>query len=726
MSSRSLRSLRRLLNLSRSILVMIFPIVDALARIGAGKTFLVSGMLRVGDWPIAMELSRPEYALGWLDPAVELTASILFMLGLLTRATAALMLGLSLAAQFSYRMADAHLLWAALFAWYVVFGAGPISVDAAIAGGLRDGPLPFADRAMVLAETISTRFGPPFKAALRVWLALAIVGVASSSWLPVDSFASPSKIGSWVVAVLLGLGLGTPLVSGALALICAGASMMVGASLFYASLLFLLLAFSGAGRWSLDAWLRGLVERPPMLTGRRQHVVIVGAGFGGMRCASGLKNEAVDVTLIDRNNYHLFQPLLYQVATAGLSPADIAFPIRALFRDNRAIRVLRGTVTGVNAARRTVMVDGREIGYDHLVLATGATHGYFGHEEWSVHAPGLKHVEDAIAIRARVLSAFERAEAAIDPADRMRLLTFVICGAGPTGVELAGAIADLAHFGLSDEFRSIDPTSARVVLVQAGPRVLPTFPENLSLAAQASLEKMGVEVRLNSRMEKVDADGVLVNGEAISAGTTLWAAGVVASPVAQWLGQEPDSTGRLQVGPDLSVPGHPEIFGIGDTVSVAAWNGRQAPGLAPAAKQAGAYVAEALCARIYGDPPPPPFHYRHWGSLATIGRKSAVVDLGRLTRSGAVAWWFWGTVHLLLVVGLRNRASVFLGWIWSYATYRVGVQLITGLPVVEAAAQRPVNSRAGSQIEQPSPKGSLGLKNRRRGKMIGQIFSMRR
>jgi NADH dehydrogenase FAD-containing subunit len=490
----------------------------------------------------------------------------------------------------------------------------------------------------------------------------------------------------------LALGLATPLVSGALALICAWASMSVGASLYYASLLFLLLAFSGAGRWSLDAWLQGLVGRRPMLPGKRPHVVIVGAGFGGLKCASGLKDEAVDVTLIDRNNYHLFQPLLYQVATAGLSPADIAFPIRALFRDNRAIRVLRGTVTGVDAARRAVMVDGREIGYDYLVLATGATHGYFGHEEWSANAPGLKHVEDAIAIRARVLSAFERAEVVTDPTERTRLLTFVICGAGPTGVELAGAIADLAHFGLSHEFRSIDPASARIVLVQAGPRVLPTFPEGLSRAAQTSLEKMGVEVRLNSRVEKVEVGCVTVNGEAMQAGTALWAAGVVASPAARWLGHEPDSAGHLKVGSDLSVPDHPEIFGIGDTVSVAAWNGRPAPGLAPAAKQAGAYVAEALCARIYGDPPPPPFRYRHWGSLATIGRKSAVADLGRITLSGGVAWWFWGTVHLLLLVGLRNRASVFLGWIWSYASYHVGVQLITDLSGVEAAAQQSANS----------------------------------
>jgi NADH dehydrogenase FAD-containing subunit/uncharacterized membrane protein YphA (DoxX/SURF4 family) len=570
MSGRSLRSLRRSLNLWRSILAMIFPIVDVLARIGAAKTFLVSGMLGVGDWPVAMELARSQYA-GWLlGSGVELTGSILFMVGLLTRPTAAVMLALSLAAQFSYRMADTHLLWAALFAWYVVFGAGAISIDAAIARGLRNSALPFADRAVVLAETVSTRFGPLFKAALRVWLAFAIVGLAPSNWFPVESFASPSRLGAWIVATLLALGLATPLVSSALALICAWEAMSVGASLHYASLLFLLLAFSGRGRWSLDAWWQGLVGRQPMLPEKRPHVVIAGAGFGGLKCASGLKDEAVGVTLIDRNNYHLFQPLLYQVATAGLSPADIAFPIRTLFRDNRAIRVLRGTVTGVDAARRAVMVDGREIGYDYLVLATGATHGYFGHEEWSANAPGLKHVEDAIAIRARVLSAFERAEVATDPTERTRLLTFVICGAGPTGVELAGAIADLAHFGLSHEFRSVDPASARIVLVQAGPRVLPTFPEGLSLAAQTSLEKMGVEVRLNSRVEKVEVGCVIVNSEAMPAGTVLWAAGVVASPAARWLGHEPDSAGRLKVGPDLSVPGHPEIFGIGDTVS-AVW-----------------------------------------------------------------------------------------------------------------------------------------------------------
>ena len=554
MSRRSFRSLRRFLNLWRSILSMIFPVVDVLARVGAGKTFLVSGMLGIGDWPVAMELARPEHPLGWLDPqqaawlgaGVELTGSILFMLGLLTRPMAVMMLALSLAAQFSYRMVDAHLLWAALFAWYVVFGAGAISIDAAIAGGLRDSALPFADRVASLAEAASNRLGPPFKAALRLWFALALVGVGSPSWFPVESLASLAGVGAWVAAVLLALGLATPLLCGALAVACAWASMSVGASLYYATLLFLLLTFSDAGGWSLDAALRRFLEKSTMGPGKRPRVVIVGAGFGGVRCATGLKDEAVDVTLIDRNNYHLFQPLLYQVATAGLSPADIAFPIRALFRENRAVRVLRGTVTGVDATRRTVTVDGREIGYDHLVLATGATHGYFGHEEWSAHAPGLKYVEDAIAIRARVLSAFERAEATSDPAERARLLTFVICGAGPTGVELAGAIADLARFGLSDEFRSIDPASARVVLVQAGPRVLPTFPESLSLAAQASLEKIGVEVRLMSRMERVGVDGVVVNGEPLPTATALWAAGVVASPVAQWLGQDPDPAGRLR------------------------------------------------------------------------------------------------------------------------------------------------------------------------------------
>jgi NADH dehydrogenase/putative oxidoreductase len=335
--------------------------------------------------------------------------------------------------------------------------------------------------------------------------------------------------------------------------------------------------------------------------------------------------------------------------------------------------------------------------YDYLVLATGASHSYFGRDEWAPHAPGLKRVEDATGIRARVLLAFERAEAAIDEAERHRLLTFLVVGGGPTGVELAGAIAELARFGMEKEFRHFDPARARVILVQAGPRVLPTFPESLSRAAQASLEKLGVEVLTGSRVEHIDEDGVTVSGRRIEARTVLWAAGVVASPAARWLGAPADSAGRVKVEADLTVPGLPQVFVVGDTAASAAWNGNPVPGLAPAAKQGGRYVARVIRARATGQRPPGPFVYRHLGSLATIGRKSAVADFGRLRLSGGIAWWLWGLIHMYFLVGVRNRVSVMLDWFWAYLTYRPSTRLITGAeygghPPARSADPTPMSS----------------------------------
>jgi NADH dehydrogenase/putative oxidoreductase len=319
----------------------------------------------------------------------------------------------------------------------------------------------------------------------------------------------------------------------------------------------ILLGVSGAGRYSLDRLIVGWAYRSFPLDDGAPHVVIVGAGFGGMACAAGLRHERARVTLIDRHNYHLFQPLLYQVATGALSPADIAAPIRPIFRDNTSLRVLSGLVTAVDAAARQVTVDGRVIAYDALVLATGATHGYFGHEEWAAYAPGLKSVQDATSIRSRILDAFEQAEATDDPVTRDSLLTFLICGAGPTGVELAGAIAELSRHGMTKDFRNFDPASARILLVQSGSRVLPQFDERLSRFARASLEALGVKVRVNSRVDGIDAAGVTVNGERIAAGTVLWAAGVVASPAAAWLGTEPDRAGRIKVGRTCPSPASP-------------------------------------------------------------------------------------------------------------------------------------------------------------------------
>ena len=408
-------------------------------------------------------------------------------------------------------------------------------------------------------------------------------------------------------------------------------------------------------------------------------IVIVGAGFGGLACASALSRVRAKVTLIDRANHHLFQPLLYQVATANLSPGDVAAPVRPLFRDAFNTEVLLGSVTGVDTAAQAVLIGDRRVPYDYLVLATGATHSYFGREDWGKFAPGLKRVEDATEMRRRLLMAFERAEATNDDAERRSLLTFLIVGGGPTGVELAGAIAELARHGMEKEFRRFDPTSTRIVLVQSAPRVLPTFAERLSAIAQRSLERLGVEVMVGSRVEHIDAEGVLVSGRRIPARTVLWAAGVVASPAARWLGAAADGAGRVKVEPDLTVTGLENVYAIGDTAASAAWNGQPVPGLAPAAKQGGRYVACHIRTRLDGIKAlPGPFVYRHLGSLATIGRKAAVVDFGRVKLWGAPAWWLWGVVHIGLLVGVRNRISTLINWFWSYLTFRSAVRLITG------------------------------------------------
>jgi NADH dehydrogenase FAD-containing subunit len=412
----------------------------------------------------------------------------------------------------------------------------------------------------------------------------------------------------------------------------------------------------------------------------RPRIVIVGAGFGGLVAARALKKVVAKVTVVDRRNYHLFQPLLYQVATAGLSPADIAAPIRSILRDQANAEVLMARVTGVDRARREVMIDdnGRRIAYDYLVIAAGARHAYFGHDEWEEVAPGLKKIDDATAIRHRILVAFEKAETSHDPEERRRLLTFVIVGGGPTGVEMAGAIAELAKKTLVKDFRTIDPASARVILVEGGPRVLASFPEGLSAKARRSLEKLGVEVLTNTPVERCDADGVVSAGRRIDARTILWAAGVQAAPVAKWLQTDKDRAARVKVEPDLSVPGDPNIFVIGDNAAVMQANGQPVPGVAPAAKQMGLYVARVIAARIAGKPVSTPFRYRNYGNFATIGRHAAVADFGWLRLSGYLAWLIWGIAHIYFLIGFRNRLAVMLDWLWAYVTYQRGVRLITG------------------------------------------------
>jgi NADH:ubiquinone reductase (H+-translocating) len=406
-------------------------------------------------------------------------------------------------------------------------------------------------------------------------------------------------------------------------------------------------------------------------------VVIVGAGFGGLETAFRLAGAPVEITVVDRRNHHLFQPLLYQVATASLATSEIAWPIRYLLRDRRDITTLFATVSGVNAAAKQVLLDdGDTVAYDTLVLATGARHAYFGHDEWEPFAPGLKTLEDATTLRRRILVAFERAERESDPERRAALLTFVIIGAGPTGVELAGTIVELARHTLAPDFRNIDTRKARVVLIEAGPRVLAGFADDLSAYAQASLEKIDVEVKLGQAVTECSADGVVYGGNRLEARTIIWAAGVRASPAAEWLDAPADRAGRLQVEPDLTVPGHPDIFAIGDTVTIAAWNGQPVPGIAPAAKQQGRYVAGVIKTRLSGGTSAP-FHYQHSGSLAQIGKRLAVIDFGRIKLRGTIAWWIWGIAHIYFLIGLRHRLSVALSWLWVYVRDQRAARLIT-------------------------------------------------
>ena len=410
-------------------------------------------------------------------------------------------------------------------------------------------------------------------------------------------------------------------------------------------------------------------------------MVILGGGFGGLTVAKALAKAPVQVTLIDRRNHHLFQPLLYQVATAALNPGDIAYPIRAVVKAQANTRVLLAEASAIDVAARKVLLDGGELQYDFLVVATGATHSYFGHDGWAAHAPGLKSIEDALEIRRRVFLAYEAAERESDPAAQEAWLTFVVVGAGPTGVELAGALGEIGLHTLARDFRRIDPTHVKVLLVEGRDRVLGTFAPNLSEAARKSLEKRHVTLRLGAMVTAVDDRGVEVTAdgktERIAARTVLWAAGVQGSPLARTLGVPLDRSGRVIVEPDLSIPGHEEVFVIGD-LAAATSNGQPVPGVCQGAMQAGDFVVRAIKCDLAGKPRRPAFRYRDKGSMATIGRTSAVVQIGRATHHGLLAWLFWWVLHIVYVIGFRNRFAVILSWAWSWLTFQRGARLITG------------------------------------------------
>ena len=404
------------------------------------------------------------------------------------------------------------------------------------------------------------------------------------------------------------------------------------------------------------------------------HVVVIGGGFAGLSACRVLRKSNCRVTLLDRRNHHVFQPLLYQVATATLSPGDIAAPIRSIFAGAPNVRVVLDEVTGIAPAdRRITLARGGSLEYDWLILATGARHSYFGRDGWARHAPGLKSVEDATAIRRRILLALEHAETEPDRRRRSELLTFVVIGGGPTGVEMAGAIAELARRTVSRDFRSITPHCSRVVLVEAGPRILPSFPAPLSAKAEEALRDLGVEVRIHAIVSEIASERVMIGRERISVHTIVWAAGVEASPAAQWLGAEHDRQGRIFVERDLRVPHHPRVFAIGDTANVPGIDGQALPAIAPVAKQQGRCVADQILGRCSG-----PFTYRSFGNLATIGRSKAVIDWGHHQQSGFLAWLIWSFAHIWFLIGFRSRIAVGLSWLWNYLTYQRSARLITG------------------------------------------------
>jgi NADH dehydrogenase len=408
-------------------------------------------------------------------------------------------------------------------------------------------------------------------------------------------------------------------------------------------------------------------------------IVIIGAGFGGLTAAQELAGADAEVTVVDRHNYHLFQPLLYQVATAALSPADIAWPIRHILRRQKNTTVLLDAVKSIDAAVSVVHTQGGQtLPWDYLIVATGAQHSYFGHAEWEKDAPGIKTIADATDLRQKILLAFERAEAESDVAKRAALLTFIVVGGGQTGVEMAGAIAELARHSIAEDFRNIEPGSARIILAEAGPRILPTLEEKLSAKAKAVLEKMGIEVMVSGKVEEVDGEGVSINGQRIAAKSIVWAAGVRASRAGEWLGSAMDRAGRVVVDKKLNIAGNDRIYVIGDTAAYTPEGAERAlPGTAPVAKQMGQFVAKRIKALISGKQPPDNFRYKDVGTVAAIGRNNAIVVLPHLKVSGFIGWLMWGVSHIYFLIGLRNRVSVMLNWAWDYVTWQRGARLIT-------------------------------------------------
>lgn len=693
-----------------------FPIIDLILRLWIGQFFLVRGIIALANLEattVSLHASTiggdvDSTAFAFIVASIEVLGGLLLILGLGARFAAMMLIAAILWLNFPQFGLGIDFFQLALIGWFIVAGAGPIALDRMVGGGLAESALIFAKPISRICKLLSSLVVPIYLAGFRLLLAGNFLvwglGTAEGASNKIHQFLSQNY---WVIempgagtssfglilitlAAIIAIGLATRLTAIFLLVVTFlfGQFFVLDAvNLQWAAMLGLLVSL-GPGRFSVDRlfW-KSLCGRFPELVGKAPfpvnelpHVVVVGAGFGGISAVRALRYTPCRITLIDRNNYHLFQPLLYQVATGGLSPADIATPIRSLLRKQGNVTVLMDQVLQIDREAAAVILDSdRRINFDYLIIATGARHGYFGRDdEWKNLAPGLKKIEDATEFRRRLLLAFERAENTDDVTLRQDYLTFVIVGGGPTGVELAGAMAELARHGFKGEYRNIDPATARIVLVQSGERILPTFPKKLSQRARRSLERLGVEVRVNSLVAEIDEDGVVIASTTLRAKTVFWAAGVIASPAGRWLAADTDTAGRVKVEPDLSIPGFPNIFAVGDTVTSLGWNGNAVPGLAAAAKQGGIHAARVVHASLEGRPHPGHFVYKHAGNLATIGRQTAVADLNLVRFSGALAWWFWGLVHIFFLAGGRTRVAVMMQWAWAYITYRGGMRLITG------------------------------------------------
>ncbi len=718
-----------LADFNRFVHCRLSPLVDLAFRFWLAQFFFRAGFLNTVDpeptiWLFTFVVPIPGVAAETATQiltGIELLAPVFLATGFLTRLSALLLLPGGWILYTAYPAAEVHVFVLALLGVAIIYGPGAISLDCKFRPAQESSTRPLARLSRLLGRFLVGNVAPVYLLLLRISLAL-VFGV--SGWLLVHNtapeylmglprfgFALPGTTGmgdmvssssvsllaSGLIlpaAILLGVGLAVRVTAVILTAHLVLFSLPGGGAPHYlpACLLLAVVALDRRGIMSMDQLVRKSLFRAfPSLSPDADwlvgapHVVIIGGGFGGIAAALGLRHARANVTLIDRRNYHLFQPLLYQVATASLSPADIATPIRSLTRGIGNCRVVMGRVGDVNTETREVLIeDGRRVAYDHLVLATGAKHSYFGKDEWEAFAPGLKKIDDATAIRRDILLAFEKAENETDDAERARLMHFVIVGGGPTGVELAGAIAELARQGLNGEFTAIDPAQAQIILVQSAPRLLPAMPEKLSEKARVALELLGVDVRTGSRVDEIDARGVTVGGKRIEAGTVIWAAGVAASPAGRWVDGERDRAGRVIVDGELRVARHDNIYAIGDTASCDAGGTGPLPGLAAVAKQQGQYVAKQLRARIENRPLPGLFRYRDYGSMATIGREKAVADLRGLQLSGLPAWWLWCGVHVAFMADARNRLSVIIDWAWSYLTFSRRIRLITGNPAIES------------------------------------------